>query len=297
MGPITDSHRLTYRENMALAVQQKRSLLENAFNYVPGLSGRLQQYIELFGETAVVMDLGRKADTPDIDSPVEGIWMAPRQVAWGRLMEKEDVIKRTQDPQSMFIVNGAKAMVRGGDLIRRDAIFGARKIGADGGTTSSWNGRTVAVDVGAGAATGMNVKKILRGLRYMADDDVETDDEQIFMLLNATGVEELYNDITYVNTDYRSKAVLEDRTVREILGVKIIQASSKTKLADYDGTTYTGAMWAKSGLWWGDFDPLTSDIPNRPDKMNRPHPFSEWWLGASRSEDKKVVKILNKIPS
>jgi hypothetical protein len=123
---------------------------------------------------------------------------------------------------------------------------------------------------------------------------IEVDDEDIHASVNAQGMEELYRDITYVNTDYRSKSVLEGKQVREIMGITIHVIDGDASLADYDGSTYTFAMWAKSGLAWGDFDPLTSDIPLRSDKMNRPHPFSEWWLGASRTEDYKVVKVLSK---
>lgn len=299
MDVITTSHRLTYKENMQLAIQQKRSKLENAFMYVPGLSGRQSQFVEIFGATAVVMDLGRKADTPDIDSPVEGIWMTPRQAAWGKLMELEDAIKRTQDPSSQFIQAGAAAMVRGGDKIRAAAMFGSRKIGQDGTTVSAWAGDTVTVGVGASAtddttATGMNVRKLIRGQRLMQARQIEVDDEDIHASVNAQGMEELYRDITYVNTDYRSKSVLEGKQVREIMGITIHVIDGDASLADYDGSTYTFGMWCKSGLAWGDFSPLTSDIPLRPDKMNRPHPFSEWWLGASRTEDYKVVKVLSK---
>lgn len=299
MGPITDAHKLHYTANMALALQQKTSKLEQGFTFQSDLKGRIAQFIELYGTTSAVKDLGRKADTPDIDSPVEPVWVTPRQLVWGKLMEKEDAIKAVMNPQSSFIQAGAASMVRGKDEILRDAVFGSRRIGQDGGTTSAWAGDTVTAGIGASStddttATGFNVRKILRGIRLLQTRQVDIDTEQLFAETNAQGMEELYRDITYVNTDYRSKSVLEGKQVREILGVTIISADGSAAQADYDGSTYTGALWAKSGLHWGEFDPLTSDMPLRPDKLNRAHPFSEQWLGASRSEDYKVVKILNK---
>lgn len=298
MGPITDTHRLTYQMNMELALQQTRSKLDAAFNYQTGLSGRIAQMIELYGSTTAVKNLGRKADTPDIDSSVEPVWVTPTQLAWGRLMEKEDVIKAVMDPQSQFIKVGAAAMVRGKDEVLRDATFGSRRIGQDGGTTSSWNGDTVAVGIGSSddaTATGMNVKKLIRGVRYLQSRQVDIDTEQLFAKVNAQGMEELYRDITYINTDYRGKSVLEGKQVREIMGITIIPADGSAAEANYDGSTYTSALWCKSGMLWGEFSPLTSDIPLRADKMNRPHPQSEQWLGATRTEDYKVVKVLNKI--
>jgi hypothetical protein len=114
----------------------------------------------------------------------------------------------------------------------------------------------------------------------------------VFCTVNAKGMEDLYRDITYINTDYRSKSVLEGKQVREILGITIIPADGSAAQADYDGTTYTSALWCKSGMLWGEFSPLRTDIPLRADKMNRPHPQSEQWLGATRTEDYKVVKVL-----
>lgn len=298
MGPITDTHKLTYQMNWELALQQVRSKLEAAFTYRSGLSGRIAQMIELYGSTAAVKNLGRKADTPDIDSSVEPVWVTPTQLAWGRLMEKEDVIKAVMDPQSAFIKAGAAAMVRGQDEVLAAATFGARRIGADGGTSSSWNGDTVAVGIGSSddaTATGFNVKKLIRGVRYLQSRQVDIDTEQLFAKTNAQGMEELYRDITFINTDYRSKSVLEGKQVREIMGITIIPADGSAAEANYDGSTYTGALWCKSGMLWGDFSPLTTDIPLRPDKMQRPHPQAERWLGATRAEDYKVVKILNKI--
>ncbi len=297
MGPITDVHRLTYQANMTLALQQLSSKYDNTFTYATGLKGRLAQFIEIYGSTTAVKNLGRAADTPNIDSQVEPVWVTPTQLAWGRLMEVEDTIKAVMDPQSQFIRAGAAAMVRAKDETLRDAIFSTRRIGQDGGTTSSWAGDTVANTVGSsdGATdTGFNVKKIIRGMRYLQVRQVDIDMETICCQTNGQGMEELYNDITFINTDYRSKSVLEGKQVREIMGVQIVVVDGTTALADYDSTHYTGALWAKSGLYWGEFEALRSDIPLRADKLNRPHPHAEQWLGASRTEDYKVVKILNK---
>lgn len=296
MDVITSNHKTTFQANMELALQQLRSKYEGSFTYVSGLKGRTAQFVEIYGPTAAVANLGRKADTPDIDSLVEAIWMSPTQIAWGRLMEIEDAIKNVMDPSSQFIKAGAAAMVRGADKVRRDAIFGPRKIGQDGAQTSNWNGDTVADTVGSSNGStqvGMNVAKIIRARRYMQARQVDIDMEQLTLQTNALGMEELYNDITFVSKDYREKSVVEGKQVRSILDVNIEVVDGETALADYDGSTHTAAMWAKSGLYWGEFSPLRTDMPLRADKMNRPHPQMEHWISASRTEDYKVVKILN----
>lgn len=300
MGPITDAHKLTYSANVQLAIQQKRSKLEDAFTYQTGLSGRMATILELIGATTANVDDGRKSDTPDIDNTIEPVWVLPRRLTWGKLIEKEDAIKALTDYQSPFVQAGAAAMVRGKDKILSSSIFASRKIGADGVTTQAWAGDTVTVGIGASAtddttATGMNVRKILRARRLMTQREIDLGYEELFLATNSQGIEELFRDLTYISSDYRDRKPLDHPERIDILNVTILPPlEGSIALADFDGTTYTGALWAKSGLHWGEFSPLTSDAPLRPDKMNRPHPQMEHWLGATRSEDYKVVKILNK---
>lgn len=304
MGPISDAHKLTYSSNVALAVQQKRSRIDMGFSYQSGLSGRQSTIIELIGSASAVVDLGRKADTPDIDNAIEPVWINPRQLAWGKLIEKEDAIKALTDYQSAFVQAGAAGMVRGKDVILSQAVFGSRKIGADGTTVSAWAGQTVGVGVGASAtddttATGMNVRKLLRARRYLQAAQVDTGMEELFFSGNSQQTEELFRDLTFVSRDYRgsdNQPLNTPDQPQQILSITILPSNDgSAAFTNYDGSTYTAALWCKSALYWGEFDPLTVAVPLRPDKMNRPHPQMEQWLGACRSEDAKVVKILSKI--
>lgn len=295
MGPVTDAHKLTYQRNVELAVQQKKSRFDDAFTEYPDLSGRQACMLELIGPTSAIIDGNRGGDTPNIDNNLEPLWMLPHQVEWGKLIEKEDAIKALTDYQSPFVQSGAAALKRDTDrFIYAPALFGNRKIGQDGGTTSAWAGRTVTQGIGSVddlTDTGMNVKKLIRGIRYMQGDQVDIDDEMKFAAVNAQGMEELYRDITYVNTDYRNKSVLEGKQVREILDITIIPYEY---LTDFDATHYTFAMWVKSGMHRGTFSAVQTKAEPNPAKKYRIHPYMEQWVGATRSEDAKVVKIISK---
>lgn len=297
MGPLTDAHKLRYQANVDLAVQQLRSKTADAFTYVPDLSGRQSTMLELIGSTTAVINLGRRADTPDISNTIEPVWITPTQMAWGIIVELEDAIKAGTNYQSPLVQAGAGAMVRASDVIRSAAFFGNRKIGLDGVTLSAWAGQTVAVGVGHAdgvTATGMNVKKLLRARRYLQAAQVDTGMEELFCGTNAQGIEELFNELTFISADFRTRKPLDDPEDVPILRIHIIALDGAANLADYDASTYTAVVWCKSGMHYGDFSPLTTAMPLRPDKMNRPHPQMEHWMGATRSEDVKVVKILNK---
>lgn len=298
MGPITDAHKLTYQMNVELAVQQIRSKLEPGFTYEAELKGRLSCMLELIGSTAAVLNLGRAADTPNIDNQIEPVWVQPTQIAWGKLIEKEDAIKALTDYQSPFTQAGAAAVVRARDTIMANAIFGQRRIGLDGATISSWAGKTVAVGIGSQddlTAIGMNVRKIIRARRLMQEDQVDLGMEDLYLAINAQQQEELFRDLTYINADFRDRKVLDQPERVDILDVTILPPiDGAAALADFDASTFTAGLWCKSGMYYGDFDAIQTNVPLRPDKLMRPHPQMENWFGACRSEDKKVVKILTK---
>lgn len=296
MGPVTDAHKLTYQRNVQLAIQQKRSKFEPAFTYHSDLKGRQAQLLEQIGATEAILDGARGGDTPNIDANIEPVWVRPRQIEWGKLIEKEDAIKALTDYNSPFCQNGAAAIVRGRDGIFAGAIFGSRLIGQDGTTSVAWDNtnRLVASTVGSSdgqTATGMNVKKLVRALRLYEEQEVDVEQEQIFAAMSSQAIEELYYDITYVNKDYRDRAVLEEKRVREILGIKIIPWQ---RFTDYDASTARAAVWLKSHMHYGDFDPLTTSAEPNPAKKYRLHPYMENWFGSARHADVGVVELRNK---
>ena len=298
MGPITDSHKLNFQKNLELALRQLNPILEPAFTYHTGFSGEAMQMLELIGQTAAVKNIGRFADTPNIQNTVEPIWLSPTQLAWGQLMELEDTIKSVVDHQSIFIQAGATGMMIGAEELLRDALFGPRTIGKRGSTTAAWNGPTVPVGIGSSddvTAIGMKVAKIIRGRRLFQENHVQTRMETIYLATDAQAMEELFRDLTYISADYRNRKVLDEPERVDILGVTILPPlEGTTAIPDFDATTSVSALFCKSGMHFADFSALRTDIPLRADKMNRPHPQMERWLGASRSEDAKVIKILNK---
>lgn len=297
MGPVTDGHKLTYKENVMLAVQQKKSKFEQAFTYQNDLKGRIACMLELIGATTAIIDGNRGGDTPNIDNQIEPVWVTPHQIEWGKLIEKEDAIKALTDYQSPFVQAGAAAIVRGRDSVFASAIFGDRKIGQDGTTVSSYDttNKVVAVGVGSTAATGMNLAKISRAKRYLLAAQVDLDMEDLWGVLNAQEQEELYNDILANATMPDAKKAVVDASMKQVVSVGGVKFVNYESMSNYDGSTYTAAIWCKSGMHYGDFDPLQTRAEPNPAKKYRVHPYMENWWGASRSEDVKVIKVLNKI--
>lgn len=300
MGPVTDEHKLTYSANVQLAVQQKRSRFMDAFTYQDSLKGRQAQVLDLIGATTAILDGARGGDTPNIDNNTEPVWVRPRQIEWGKLIEKEDAIKALTDYQSPFVQAGAAAIVRGRDTVFAQSIFADRIIGQDGAVVSSYDttGKVVAVGVGTAneaTPTGMNLAKIQRVKRYLRALQVDLDMEELWGVLNAQQAEELYNDIIANATTPQGKTAVLDSDKKRVHSVSGVNFSDYEGMANFDGSTYTGAVWCKSGMYYGDFDPLQTSAEPNPAKKYRIHPYMENWFGATRNEDAKVIKVLTKI--
>lgn len=293
-GPVTDVHRLTYKENVLLALQEKKPLYDDAFMFDPSLAGEKAQIVDIIGASEARRNAAEGGDTPNIGATHEPVWATPERLDWGKLIEKGDAVRALTDFKSKYVQGGANAMVRGKNIILAESLFADRKIGRQGETTSAWNGSTVPVDLDQnGTPHKMTVSKILRGFRLFEDNEIDIEEEEIFLALDPQENEELYQDITFVSKDYRTKAVIEEKRVKEILGVRILPGK-RLSIYDPDANTSVAALWIKRGMWWGEFSALDVRSSPNPNKQYREHPYMEQYIGATRSEDELVVKILNK---
>lgn len=293
-GPVTDAHRITYRENVKLALQEKRAIFDDTFMFDGNLSGKTVQITDIVGKMDARVDAAEGGDTPDAAVTHEPVWVRPRRVDWGKIITKEDQIKALTDFKSTYVQSGAAAVVRQKNIILAEALFAPRLIGSEVPVATAWAGSEVGIQVGsANGATdvGMNVKKILRAFKLMEDKEIDIEEEDMFLALDPQEIEDLYNDLTFVSKDYRSRAVIEEKRVLSVLGIPILPTK---RVVDKAAGVSSAALWCKSGMMWGEFSPVEIRSEPNPAKQYREHPYIETWLGATRTEDEKVVRILNK---
>ncbi|UZE47916.1 phage capsid protein [Rhodopseudomonas sp. P2A-2r] len=293
-GPVSDTHRIMYRDQTILAIQEKHRQFDDFFNYLDGMSGKQVQVTQIIGPSEARLNAPEGGDTPDIESTHEPIWAKPTRIDWGKLIKKEDQIKALTDYKSEYVQGGANAYVRAHNALLASAVFGPCLIGNEVPTSTSWAGRTVPVDlIAPGTPAGMSVKKILNGMQLMETDDITLEEESLALAMTAVENEQLWNDLTHISKDYRSKAQLDDMSqrVRTIFDIPIIITK---RLGQYDASTYQAGLFCRSALHWGPFMPMDIKSAQNPAKQFREHVYIEGWEAATRSEDYKVVKILNK---
>lgn len=298
MGPITAAHRTTFQSNVALAVQQLRSAYRAAFTFQPNLKGRQTQLIELVGPSEAIIDGPRGGDTPHIEPSVEDVYMRPRRIQWGRLIEPEDEIKNPLDVGSKYMQEAGGAVNRAEDKIMRGAFFGSRLVGQDGSVsqpmTLTANFNLVPVNyvrTGAAANSGLTYEKIVWALALLAGNQVDMERDEFFMPLTKVQEADLYNMREFINSDWTDRLVVDEgnKRIKSFMGVTFLRDQSL-------GTNGTNGvrrcpLFAKSGMHFGEFMPLDTKLERNSSKNYQMHPYLEEWVGATRSEDGKVIAV------
>lgn len=294
---ITAAHRLAFKENVDLALQQKQSRVVDTFTYQSGMTGRNARLIQLIGTSEARRNPARGGETPDIPARVEDVWMQPECLDWGQTIEKEDSIKAVIDYKGYAVQTGTGAINRGRDNICVDAFFSARRTGQDGLTVEAWAGPTVAHDYvasGGPVASGLTLDKIIRGVSLMAAAEVEVETDPLFCLVNNIQMENLFRMAQLQSADFRKehRLVLDEgmKMVIEFFGVRFIRYQRLSTVTGQPNRRRV-PLYARSGMHYGVFDELETSIERNVQKRYRLHPYMELWAGATRSEDAKVVAI------
>jgi hypothetical protein len=296
-GPIDAVYQQRYADNVRLQVQLTRDPFDGAYEIIPNARGREIQAVDLVGKSECLFDQPDDAPTPNIPPSHEGIYAQPRKMNWGRLIKRGDEIKAAVDFQSIYVREGAAALVRGKAKLLAAALVGPRLIrndntGAINSVPYDQTNRVIANNYqygGGGATAGLTVQKWIKAMEMLGKTDLDVDTEDLTAAMTMKENTDLYNQLQVTNMLYVNRAQFEEKTVKVFMGVRI-------KIYNYLPMDPTGAyrqipMWARSGLHWGDFEPLATFLERNPSLNFQPHAYLEQWGGATRSEDEKVVLI------
>jgi hypothetical protein len=296
-----------YVANLEILLQQQGGKLVDKVTK-GSYHGKSVKFIEQFGPIIPSRNLPRQSDTP-LSNPVDDArWIQPADYDAGVLIDSQDKLRLLIDPKSGYLMNMVEGMRRAQDDEILNAFFANSLTGPDGTTTCTWasgdglgspGGTTVALNVG-GTNSGMNVAKLRAAKKAMIKNGVNLDSDQLWVLLDSRRHDELLNEVQVVNLDYNTKPVLVDGRVTAFMGFNfvIVEWSSAS---DYPLIASTGTMvngttdyipcWAQSGMHFGDWNTLETDIGPRRDKRNAQQIYVTQTIGASRVQEKKVVQI------
>ncbi len=273
-----------YSTNVAHLLQQKGSKLRDSV-MTSSATGKAAKAVEQVGAVNAQRRTTRHADTPLISTPHDARWVFPVDYEWADLIDDQDKVRMLIDPQSPYAVNGAYALGRAIDDEIIGAFFGTSKTGENGSTDEAFSGNTVS----AGTTGALEIGQLLEGKRILMENEVDLDNDQIFMAITAEQHEDLLGMSQIQTIDSNSTKVLVDGQVRSFLGINFITTQ---RLDTSVAASQDCPMWAKSGMHLCTWNDITTKISEREDKSYATQVYCKNTIGATRLELGKVVKIV-----
>jgi len=297
---VTQMHRTKYRDSVKLALQQKDSRLLKTVTVVPG-SGELMKLDDLIGEADYYKKQSRHADTQYVDTPHDGRWIAmPDPIVYADLVDKEDKLASGIDIEGAYVRAGSAAIGRGTDAEIITGIFSTAQTGLKGTILTPFdNNNVVPVNEGGGGNVGLTIKKLNAANEILRANDVDLDEEELWMPITAKQNSDLLGQIETVNKDYGATgAEITNGMVRKLFGFNFAHIElSNPRLKEAAALSLTGGgyrkvpFYPKSGIYGVMWEELFSSIDQLPTKHFSAQVYARRQVGATRSEEGKVGYI------
>ena len=288
-----------YSTNIQMLLQQKDSRFSSAVMSGTHV-GKQASPVNQFGAIDMLPVNSRFEPIGRVDATADRRWVYPSDWDLPQMIDSFDELRLLTDPKSAYVQSAFAAANRRKDITVNSAFFGTSQTGETGATATTFGttvstsgGQNIAVAFGAAAAAGLTVAKLIEAKTVLMQAEVEIESDPLYCAVTARQHANLLNEIQIVSTEYNNRPVLVDGRIQSWLGINFIHSERLTTgTDDAAGTSRQVPMWAKSGMYLGMWNDITSDISQRKDLKGLPwQAYVYMTLGATRLEEKKVVRV------
>ena len=278
-----------YATNIQLLLQQKGSKLRQ---YVMSGShvGKQSSPVDQIGSVNMQPVTSRFAAMGRVDAAVDRRWVFPSDFDLPQLIDSFDKLRLLNDPQSSYVQNAVFAAGRQMDDLIIDSMFGTAKTGETGSTSTSFPAANqIAVNFGASGNTGLTVAKLREAKQLLMSYEVDLDSDPITAIVTSDQHDDLLAEAQVISTDFNDRPVMMEGKVVRFLGINIVHCER----LDVDGSSYRRIpVFAKSGMYLGLWNDITTDISQRKDLQGLPwQAYVYMTAGATRLEENKIIEI------
>ena len=281
---ITTAFVQQYRTNVQHLLQQRGSRLRTAVSSAT-YTGKAAKAVEQVGAVAAQKRASRHADTPLILTPHDARWVYPVDYEWADLVDNVDKLRMLVDPTSAYALNAAYALGRAIDEEIINAFFATSKTGENGTTDTAFD--TANQQVAAGS-TGLTVAKLRSAKRVLMENDVDIDNDPLFIAITAQQHDNMLGETQAVSLDFNTRPTLVDGKITSFMGFNFVHSEKLLKT----GSDRRCPAWAMSGMHLGVWEDVTTRVTERADKSHAVQVFARGTFGATRLEEGKVVEVL-----
>lgn len=280
-----------YSRNVMMQVQQGGSRLRGTVS-IENVVGK-SAFVDRMGPTAAILRLTRHGDSPLVSTPHSRRRLDLVDWEWGDLVDKADKVRLLNDPTSPYAVNAAWAMGREMDravitAFDADALAGAGGAG-DTTTAVSFPGtQSIAATFAfsGSASSGLILDKILEAKRILDENEVPDGDR--FFATSAQSLQDLLTITEVTSSDFNSIKALVSGQMNTFLGFTWL----RTELLPLDGGDIRSCFaWSRPGIKLGIGMDINAEIAVRADKSFSTYVYYSMSIGATRTEEERVVRI------
>ena len=284
MGLIAEHHILQFTKNVELLLQQRQSRLMGKTGS-GSYTGDAAQVVLQFGALEMGDNTDWTGNTPITNADHQQRWVLPSDKELGLMVAKEDEIRMLIDPKSPYTDIVRAAYARAYDKAIVTAAFADAKTGPYNAMVNTAFPATQMIG-GATATNGLTVDKLNQAREMLDAAEVEDYDTR-YIVCTAQQISNLLDDQKVTSADYNTVKALVNGEVNQYLGFEFIRYENLPLATK----TRSCIAYAKSGLHIGMWNNLDIRVDQRPDKKYTWQIYAKTTLGATRTQEKKVIKI------
>ena len=224
-----------------------------------------------------------KGDTVWSDIDHQQRWVLPSDFDLALPLSHQDQIRMITDPRSSYAEAVRAAWARRQDAIVVAAALGNAKTGP---YDNMVNVAFSASQIIPGSGKGLTIEKLILA-REMVDAAEIAPGEERYMAVTSKQISNLLGDTKVTSVDYANIKALVYGEVDTFMGFKFKRLESLPKVA----AVRQCFAWVKSGLHFATWDSLSINVTLRADKRNTWQLYARGTMGATRTQEKKVVQI------
>ena len=275
-----------FKDNLIHLSQQKGSRLAKTVKkeMVTGKSA----HFERLGATTASLRTSRHADTPLTDTPHSRRRVSMNDYEVADLIDRQDKLRMLIEPTSDYAMAMGNALGRKmDDVIITAAEGSATSVDAADSTSTVALAHTIDEDFNT-ANSDIIVEKVIEASRILRSNEVDTDSESLYFVLDSTALHQLLNETEVKSADFNSIKALVRGDINTFMGFEFIQSE---RLTDTSEGFKRCLAYAGSGIGLAMGQDIQVKIAERPDKGHATQVYASATFGATRIEEEKVIAV------
>lgn len=296
-GPIEQTYVTDFKASLEMALQQKRSLLRQSIEEpAERPTGQKKRLVERVEPIEIEEVTGKHQASNPREMEWEQRWVSGKRYRAQTLVDKIDKLHRISDPTNAYVQAVVTAFKRGYDRKQiLPAFFAPAYTGEEGNTVVAFPTGGDHNVTAAGNTSANYLAAFRKALALLENKEVDLTEEPVFAVINPDVKEVLFDDVKVLSSDYQSQS-------------GVIQSYSLPKMYGINWIVHTGVptpgsgnievpLYTKKAMNFTEWDELETFIDRRHTHNHDWQISAYQYFGATRQDEKRIVRIRLPIPS